>query len=236
MSEGLLSRVSRLVSGHVSDVVDALENGAPETVMSAAIMEIEDAVSDVRSELGRAIADRHHANKRLMDTASKHDELSQKVQLAVDEGRDDLAEAAIARQLDYEAQIPVLETALKNMGEQQTELEGFVSALLARKREMEADLDAYREAQRARTGALGDATGAAGNSAGGIACKKLQAEDAADRATSAFDRVLKNASGIATSANGDSATAARLAELDQIAHAHRVSERLAAVKAMKEQS
>lgn len=100
MSEGLVSRVKRLVSGSVNSIVDTIENAAPETVMREAIREVERAIDDVRAELGLAAANRHHANKRLMETASKHDALADHIETAVAEGRDDLAEAAIGRQLD----------------------------------------------------------------------------------------------------------------------------------------
>lgn len=49
MSEGLVSRVTRLVSGSVNSIVDTIENAAPETVMREAIREVERAIEDVRA-------------------------------------------------------------------------------------------------------------------------------------------------------------------------------------------
>ena len=91
MSEGLISRVQRLVAGGVNDFVDKIENAAPETVMRESIREIDSAADDVRHELGHAIANRHNANKRLMEATSKHEDLSEKARFALDQGRDDLA-------------------------------------------------------------------------------------------------------------------------------------------------
>ncbi|MGI9407520.1 MAG: hypothetical protein ACR2O4_14205, partial [Hyphomicrobiaceae bacterium] len=59
-------------------------------------------------------------------------------------------------------------------------------------------------------------------------------EKRADTAETAFNRVLKSASGIAATSGADTQTAAKLAELETIARDHRVKERLAALKAVKE--
>ncbi len=57
------------------------------------------------------VANRHLANKRLMQEKRKHEDLNKNITLAVKEGRGNLAEAGIAQQMDIEAQIPVLEHA-----------------------------------------------------------------------------------------------------------------------------
>ncbi len=228
MSEGLVARVKRLVVAGVNDIVDTLENAAPETVMREAIREIGQATDDVRAALGRTIANRHHASKRLMAANAKHEELGEQAQFAVGQGRDDLAEAAIARQLDMEAQIPVLESALKDIAVEQAELESYVTALLARKREMEAELASFLESRKAASGDDGPGSEAVPAELGGLA-----AERRAERAESAFNRVLEGASGVVAMTSADSATAAKLAELERVAREHRVQERLATLKATK---
>ena len=227
MSEGLVSRVQRLVTGSVNDFVDTIENAAPETVMRESIREIDRATDDVRHELGRAIADRHNANKRLMEATSKHEDLAEKARFALEQGRDDLAKAAIARQLDMEAQIPILEASLKEVAAEQGELEGYVSALLARRREMESDLETYLESRAT-------ASGNGGEEPGPVKTQKLSAEKKATKAENAFNRVLKSASGLAATSPADTETAAKLAELESVTRDHRVEERLAALKAIRE--
>ncbi len=225
MADRLVSRVTRLVSGSVNSIVDAVENAAPETVMREAIREVERAIDDVRAELGKAAANKHHASKRLMEASAKHEALAEQIELAVTEGRDDLAEAAISRQLDLEAQIPLLEGALNDAGEQETELEGYVTALQGRKREMESDLNAFLSS-RAETGAgSADPAQRGGGERG--------AEARADKAETAFNRVLSGQTGIPGSVKADRETAAKLAELEGIARTNRVQERLAALKAAK---
>ena len=221
MADGLINRVKRLVSGSVNSIVDAVENAAPETVMKEAIREIDSAIDEVRDQLGLAIANKHHANKRLMEASAKHEELAEKLRLAVDQERDDLAEAAIARQLDLEAQIPVLEDALKDTSLEESELESYISALTGRRREMEEDLQTYLASRPKETEAL----------AGGA--ENAQPDRKVENAETAFNRVLRGATGVPGTAKADNDTAAKLAELEMVSRENRIKERLAALKAVK---
>lgn len=221
MAEGLMNRVKRLVSGSVNSVVDAVENAAPETVMKEAIREIDSAVDDVRDQLGRAIANKHHANKRLMEASAKHEELAEKLRLAVDQDRDDLAEAAISRQLDLEAQIPILEDALQDASAEETELESYISALSGRRREMEEDLQTYLASRPAEAEAASSVTNGA------------KPDRKVENAETAFNRVLRGATGVPGTAQSDRDTTAKLAELEKVSRENRIKERLAAVKAVK---
>lgn len=222
MSESITRRVARLVSGSVNALVDAVENSAPETVMEQALRELDGAIADTRTELGQQVAQKHLASKKLMEENSRYEALSEQLDIAVANGRDDLAEAGIAQQMDIEARIPVLEASITDCAAREKELEGFIQALQAKKREMKAELSAYIQAQTAKT-----AASAVGNG------RSDTANDKAERATDAFGRVLEKASGIAqrdTSLNN----AGKLAELEELSRKNRVAERLAALKAGKQ--
>lgn len=222
MAEGLINRVKRLVSGSVNSIVDAVENAAPETVMKEAIREIDNAIDEVRDQLGVAIANKHHANKRLMEASAKHEELAEKLRLAVDQGRDDLAEAAIARQLDLEAQIPILEDALKDASVEEAEYESYISALTGRRREMEEDLQTYlatRPKETERQQAIG--------------AKSASPDRKVENAETAFNRVLRGATGVPGTVGANRNTASKLAELEKVSRENRIKERLAAIKAVK---
>jgi len=223
MKESIANRVGRIISGSLNALIDAVENAAPETVMEEAIREIDGAIDEVRAELGRVVANKHLANQRLMEESRKHDDLSEKIELAVTEDRDDLAEAAIASQLDIEAQIPVLETTIADCGTQEKELEGYISALQAKKREMKDDLKSFREARREADSVAASASGSSGGGSG--------VEAKVGKAESAYTRVLENATGlVGRVGSGDTASAAKMAELDEMARRNRVNERLAAIK------
>lgn len=228
MKERLISRVGRIVSGSFHSLVDAIENAAPETVMAEALREIDAAIEDVRAELGRTVAAKHLANTRLMEENKNHEELSEKIELAVSRGRDDLAEAAIARQLDIEAQIPVLEAAIAEYADQEKELESYVNALLAKKRQMQEELRQYRKSLEEKSSMQGDAPSTPPESG-------AQVDGRVRKAESAFERVLEKATGLpSTAIAGDRKTATQLAELESLAHGNRVQERLAAIKSKME--
>ena len=220
MAESIGTRVGRIIAGSVHALVDAVENAAPEMVMEQAIREVDEAIDDVRAELGRAAANKHLASTRLMEENRKHEELGAQIELAVGQARDDLASAAIARQLDIEAQIPVLEATIADCQGKEKELEGYIAALQAKKREMQ---DAVRQfaASRAQAQAPGAPQPAASSSTARV-----------ERAESAFDRVLQKQAGVSGSSPvPDRATASKLADLNDMARSNRIQERLAAVKA-----
>ena len=148
MSESISARVGRILSGGINAIIDSIENSAPDLVMEEAIREIDSAIDDVRAELGTVVANRHLANKRMMEENKKYEDLSEKIEFAVNEGRDDLAEAAIAQQINIEAQIPVLEKSITEATESENELEGFIDALKAKKREMREELRNFVESKR----------------------------------------------------------------------------------------
>ncbi len=193
-------------------------------VMEEAIRDIDGAIDEVRTKLGRVVVSKHLANQRLTDESRKHEELTEKIEVAVKEGRDDLAEVAIARQLDIEAQIPVLETTISDCGKQERELEGYITALQAKKREMREELRQFRESRQESFGAdAGAAGGAAHVSVGNVASDVSKAE-------SAFERVLERTTGLTGPAVPSGGDAAKLAELDELVRTDRIQERLAVIK------
>jgi len=224
MKESLIGRVGRIISGSFNSLIDVIENAAPETVMSEAIREIDAAIDDVRVELGRVVAGKHLANRRLMEENRKHEDLGEKIELAVKEGRDDLAEAAISQQIDIEAQIPVLEATINDCGNNEKELEGYITALQAKKREMKEELRQFRESTK-ETVTFSSASSDSGVEASSDVERKVA------KAESAFERIAEKATGIPGGGRtADRQTATKLAELEEIARKNRIQERLAAIK------
>ena len=217
MTETLASRVGRIISGGFNAVVDAIENALPETVMEQAIREVDCAIGEVRGELGRLLANKHLAAKRLQAEQQKFEDLEAQIATAVAQSRDDLAAAGIAQQLDIEAQVPVLQATQRESLEQEKELEGFIQALLAKKREMQSELDLFRNSQ------------SVSGQPAGMSSVNLDAR--VDKASTAFDRVMSNVSGIRNLAAGiDLDRNAKLAELDELVRNNRIQERLAQFK------
>jgi phage shock protein A len=222
MKEGIAARVGRIISGSLNQLINTFENTAPEAVMDKAIDEVDGVIDDVRAELGKVTVDKHQATKRLTSASEQHADLTEKLELAVSENRDDLAEAAISRQLDLEAQIPVLQATITELGEKEKELEGYINALLAKKREMKEELRQFRQARaEASASTVTTDTGTTGSA---------DVQSRLSRAESAFDRVMENQTHLPGNQT-DVKTASQLAELEDLARKNRIQERLAAVKA-----
>lgn len=221
MREKITGRVSRIISGGFNALLDAVENAAPEAVMEQALREIDDAIAEVRNELGKEIANKHMANSRLMQVNGKCEELAEKIELAVEENRDDLAEVAISQQLDIEAQIPILEAQIADLSTSEKELEGYIAALKGKKNEMKEDLRLFKASRKE-----------AGISESGQAVSKNGSiESKVSKAESAFGRVLENSTGITPgSGTEDRNTAAAMNELEDMSRKNRIQERLAAIK------
>jgi phage shock protein A len=149
MADTLGARVGRIVAGGAHAIVDALEGVLPDALGQQALREVDQAVDEVRAELGKTIAARHLASKRLTEQSSRHDELAAQIDLALSQGREDLIRAALEHQLDIEAQVPVLEAAVAHAAERQAELEGYLSALQATRREMSEDLQSLNATRAA---------------------------------------------------------------------------------------
>jgi len=212
MSEGLLKRIGRLVSASANSLVDSLENAAPTLVMEEAIREIDSAIADVRSQLGKVEAARYLSTKSLNSDNSRHAELQAQIEVAVAQSRDDLAEAAIARQMDIEAMIPVVEKSIADSDAEINELNSYIQALQAKKREMQEALKHYEIANAAAVQAEHAATPSTATQV--------------EQATDAFNRILNKAGAPGVSIGDES----KLAELDQLARQNRIQERLARVK------
>src|SRR5258705_10013382 len=108
--------------------------------------------------------------------------LAGQIEIGMAKGDESLARAGISKQVDIEDQIPVLQHSLQDAIGRGKELEGYIAALLAKKREMESALQDFIAARAATQGpsAIGSSVGSSNG--------PTQAK--AERAGSAFDRVL----------------------------------------------
>ena len=222
MSETLSRRVGRLVSGGFHALIDAAENLAPEAVMNESIREIERAVDEVRAELGKMLAQKHLAAKKMADESNRHEAIDANLQAAVDAGRDDLAEAGIAEQMDIEARLPILENTIADCAAQEKEFESFIAALQAKKREMQQQLQDWHAAQQSM---------GTGKTAGGNGSDLNRIARDAEKSGNAFDRVMGRQNAVHNST--DAAQLAKLKELEDLSRNNRIAERLAALKAGK---
>ena len=146
MADSIATRVSRIIAGGAHALLDKAENLAPEAVMAQAIREIEQVIGEVRGDLGKAEAAKHLVLSQIARLNAEHEELAERTELALTQGRDDLASAAIGRQSDIEDLLPVLQKSLDEQSERSRELESYIVALLAKKRELDETLANYQSA------------------------------------------------------------------------------------------
>lgn len=223
MANSLGARVGRVIAGSAHALIDRIESAAPTAVMEQTLREIDDVINDVRHELGVVAANRHLAQQQHVSLNQQHTELGEKIEQSISSQREDLARAAVGRQLDIEAQIPILEKSLAELAASETELKGYLNALIAKRREMLDALENFRNSQKAAS----QATTRAGES--------QQNEQRVDTATAAFDRIYQRHSGLSPASAGASMEqAARLKELDDMVRDNQINERLAKLKAQQE--
>lgn len=220
MADSLKARVGRVIVGSAHALLDRLEGAAPEAMMDQALREIDKVVDEVRHELGTAAANRHLAQQQHALLNRRHTELSAHIDEAIAQSREDLARVAVARQLDIEAQIPVLERSLAELSGEETELTGYVNALLAKRREMTEALQNFRASRKAVAGGTAHAA------------TTRSSERRVEAASSAFDRIYQRETGLSPAAAGTSIEhAARLKELEDMVLNNQIEERLMKLKA-----
>lgn len=190
MKDSIRSRITRIISGTASSIVTKIEGLAPEAVLEQAIHEVDGAIDEVRSELGRIIAQKHHVTKAITRLNEEHSKLDEQIETALGTDRKDLAEAAISRQVDIEDQLPALENQLADASGQEKELNQAVAGLLAKRHEMDEELFTFKKNRREASAAAGAATG--GGSAGGGVSPTAKAQ----KAENAFKRVLEDSTGV----------------------------------------
>lgn len=221
MAESVFARVQRLLSAKVEDTVDRMETAGGEGVMRESIREVDRAIDEMRSDQNAAMARRLQAARQQEMVNKKIAELGAKAAFAVEQGRDDLAEAALQRQVEFEEEIGKLQKVQDGGSEQEQKLDDAITALKTRKGQMQEVLDAFCQSQ-------------ADAMVGGDGAMQLaQAIDKkVENAEAAFDRAMGGAGGVNFSRT-DADTINKVAELDGLQKSASVASRLAALKASK---
>jgi len=222
MTDSIATRVTRIVSGSVHALLDAVEGAAPEATMAQAIREVEQVIDEVRAELGKTEAGKHLVTVQLNKFNTESEQLAAQIEVALAQGREDLARAGVEKQVNIEDQIPVLQKSLAEQRDRGKELEGYITALLAKRREMEQALQEFIATRASQASSAG--------SAGGPGSKQGRV----DNASSAFDRIMARETGVSGLSAGVAADAAKVKELQDLQRSHRIEEKLAKLKATRQ--
>lgn len=213
MAESVFARIKRLVSGSVEDMVDGMERNGGATVMREAIREIDRVEDEVKSQRDEATAKRLQAVRQQQLYREKLEELVEKAQYAMNEGREDLAEAALQRQMDFEAQIANLSETETRTLEQERHYEEAFASLEMRKALLQEELQHY-ESARVEAG-IADGSGPA---SGQDNLRRVE------RAEAAFKRAMDGAGG--QSMTTDAANASKVAEIDAMQRQEEIRQRM----------
>jgi phage shock protein A len=120
----LLERVSTLVRANLNDLVDKAED--PEKMIKQVILDMENQLLQVKTQVAIAIADQHLLEKREKENEDKHGEWMRRAEMAVDRKDDELARAALERSMSYEQ---MREGFKQQIADQRIEVENLKSAL-----------------------------------------------------------------------------------------------------------
>ena len=220
MAESIFNRFSRILSAKVEDSIDWLEQADGEAVMREAIREADRAVNRAKAERDAVTGSRLQAARHHGMLAKRIEALTGKARFAIEGSRDDLAEAALAQQIDFEAQAAKLEEVQAQARDEEARLGEGLAALDARRAQMADALEAYELARRETSAGEGLPRGEA------------SAERKVAAAEQAFARAMGGVNGYSPSRT-DAATVGRVAEIDMLQRSAVIAERLAALKAQQ---
>jgi len=146
----LLERVSTLIRANLNDLIDKAED--PEKMIKQVILDMQNQLLQVKTQVAIAIADQHLLEKRRKENEEKTAEWMRKAELAVSKKDDDLARAALHRVESYreltgnfmqqvadqKAQVENLKTALRQLEQKLTEAQAKADVLIAQHRRARA--------------------------------------------------------------------------------------------------
>jgi phage shock protein A len=96
----LLDRVSTLLRANLNDLVEKAED--PERLLKQIVLDMENQLLQVKTQVAIAIADEHLLAKKRADQERQAAEWRSKAELAVQKNLDDLARAALERALSHD--------------------------------------------------------------------------------------------------------------------------------------
>src|ERR1700738_739581 len=146
----LLERVATLVRANLNDLIDKAEE--PEKMIKQVILDMQNQLLQVKTQVAIAIADQHLLEKRQRENEDKVAEWMRKAELSVDKKHDDLARAALQRVESYrdlsegfgqqvtdqKAQVENLKIALRQLEQKLAEAQAKADLLIAQHRRARA--------------------------------------------------------------------------------------------------
>ncbi|WP_244535477.1 PspA/IM30 family protein [Methylorubrum salsuginis] len=210
MPETILTRVGRIIGGLSNAALDAVEDRNPLAVAEQALREIDTVIDDVRLDLGRIKAEEHRLTARRGQLQGELTALPEKLSVALESGREDLARSGIARQLDLESQIEAIDSSLGEVAERHAATAKALQAASAARRDAEHRITLLRRPSPKTADPLA-----------GYGDEDAARAGRLDRSLRAVDRLTGTASAAADPS---------IEDLDRLHRDHAIEQRLAALK------
>ena len=128
----LLERVATLIRANLNDLIDKAEN--PETMIKQVILDMENQLLQVKTQVAIAIADQHVLEKKQQENEENERQWRRRAELAVDKNDDTLARSALERSMSYKQ---MAESFRQQVEDQKTQVENLKSALLKLQQKLE---------------------------------------------------------------------------------------------------
>jgi phage shock protein A len=120
----LLERVTTLIRANLNDLIDRAEH--PETMIKQVILDMENQLMQVKTQVAIAIADEHLLKRKHTEANGSEREFTRKAELALEKGQEDLARIALERSLSFRQ---MAEGLTRQISGQSVEVENLKSAL-----------------------------------------------------------------------------------------------------------
>ena len=138
---GIFTRFADIVNSNLNSMLDRAED--PEKLLKLIIQEMEQTLVEVRSSSVKTIAEKKELKRHMADLARNITRWSEKAELAISKGRDDLARAALIEKKNLqdsfgkqENEMTELEAALSRLNEDLSRLQEKLSEAKSRRDSM----------------------------------------------------------------------------------------------------
>jgi phage shock protein A len=136
---GIFTRFRDIVSSNINNMLDRAED--PEKMIKLMIREIEDTLVELKASCAGVMAETKKLQRQLEQVRTREQQWSQRAQLAVDKGRDDLAREALVEKRRFSQSIEALDRELMQREEMVAQYQEDI-------RQLEEKLGKAREKQR----------------------------------------------------------------------------------------
>ncbi|MBX9813509.1 MAG: phage shock protein PspA [Proteobacteria bacterium SG_bin5] len=152
---GIFSRTRDIIAANVTDLLDRAED--PRKMIRMIIVEMEETLIEVRASAARTIADQKEMRRHIAKLEQLQANWTEKAELALSKGRDDLAKAALVEKQkaadmceQLQTEIGVLDETLKAAEDDITKLQTKLREARARENSIAARLESAQNRYRMR--------------------------------------------------------------------------------------